>query len=647
MIGFFPDPYPDELLYSVCARFADRVQYRGKSSVIRELFGTRNAVAIVDFPCRLGHLVDILPSGHHYTVDRFIDDHTLLPFYSPFCPPQRINQVREDMRGSNGCRIYGRLGILVNRPADWLQFCPICVNNDIQKFGECYWHRVHQLPGVKVCPIHGVFLEESQAHIRHRQQPWELIAAQNILPSGLLPRELSVDSKNSQALLQIAQNAAWLLSQPQLILPSSELRQRYLKRLFELELATYRGYVYARQLLVAFINFYSLDFLDSLDCSIDLNSSHHWLFRLTRFSVNKIQSPLHHLLLIHFLGYTAAEFFGQQTKFQPFGEPPWPCLNRASDHFGQLQISECRLTYNHQQKSRKPVGTFYCSCGFVYSRTGPDYTELDRFRIDKLKCYGSVWEAALTQFWLDESLSVPEIARRLGVSFDTVKRHAAKLNLPLTRPGSQFKPLSEAQKLQPNPIEMASSTLEIYRQEWMEVRTNYPETSRKMLRFKFNRLYVWLEQYDAEWFEAHLPPRFCRVGISPIQSVRVDWLSRDLQLAAQVRESANRLLHTTGHPIRITRTTIGKDIGQRTLIQKEIHKLPLTASALVEVVETHLEYAIRRLEWATQCFLQEKIYPKRWQLLQRASLKPNTVALPLVQQAIEAALASLEPLRND
>ncbi len=337
MIGFFPDPYPDELLYSVCARFADRVQYRGKSSVIRELFGTRNAVAIVDFPCRLGHLVDILPSGHHYTVDRFIDDHTLLPFYSPFCPPQRINQVREDMRGSNGCRIYGRLGILVNRPADWLQFCPICVNNDIQKFGECYWHRVHQLPGVKVCPIHGVFLEESQAH----------------------------------------------------------------------------------------------------------------------------------------------------------------------------------------------------------------------------------------------------------------------------------------------------------------------KTSRKMLRFKFNRLYVWLEQYDAEWFEAHLPPRFCRVGISPIQSVRVDWLSRDLQLAAQVRESANRLLHTTGHPIRITRTTIGKDIGQRTLIQKEIHKLPLTASALVEVVETHLEYAIRRLEWATQCFLQEKIYPKRWQLLQRASLKPNTVALPLVQQAIEAALASLEPLRND
>jgi hypothetical protein len=27
MIGCFPDPYPDELLYSVCARFHERVQY--------------------------------------------------------------------------------------------------------------------------------------------------------------------------------------------------------------------------------------------------------------------------------------------------------------------------------------------------------------------------------------------------------------------------------------------------------------------------------------------------------------------------------------------------------------------------------------------------------------------------------------------
>lgn len=90
MISFFPDPYPDELLYSVCARFADRVQYPGESSVVWQLFGTRNGAAVVDLPSRLGHLVATLPPEHNYTVDQLIDDHTLLPFYSPFCPPSRI-----------------------------------------------------------------------------------------------------------------------------------------------------------------------------------------------------------------------------------------------------------------------------------------------------------------------------------------------------------------------------------------------------------------------------------------------------------------------------------------------------------------------------------------------------------------------------
>ena len=41
MIGFFPDPYPDELLYSVLARFQSRVQYPSRESLVRELFGTK------------------------------------------------------------------------------------------------------------------------------------------------------------------------------------------------------------------------------------------------------------------------------------------------------------------------------------------------------------------------------------------------------------------------------------------------------------------------------------------------------------------------------------------------------------------------------------------------------------------------------
>ncbi len=646
MIGLFPEPYPDELLYSVCARFSDRVQYPGSSSVMRELFGTKNAVAVVDLPSRLGHLVAVLPPGHRYTVERLIDDHTLLPFYSPFCPPERINFVREDMLGTNGSRIHGRLGILVSKRPEWLQFCPLCVQSDLRQFGEPYWHRLHQVPGVEVCPVHAVFLEASDVPVGTRRKSCELLTAFRAI-RATPPRSLSLTEPTHQALLKIAQDAAWLLNQPHFTPGLDAVRYRYRILLAFQGLATYRGNVYAKELGTAFKNFYTSEFLQRLRCCFDEQSHHHWLIRLTHSKANKAQSPLHHLLLIHFLGYSAAEFFQLESEFHPFGVGPWPCLNQASDHFGQRKITTCRINYSEKHRQRQPVGTFSCTCGFVYCRIGPDESDNDRLRIDLLKSYGSVWESVLKTLWNDSTVSIKEIARRLNVTRATVKRMAARLDLPFPRKGSRFSPVSVPVKSRSeiDPI-IASSTLETYRLEWKEVRTAHPEAGRQLLQTQFGRLHIWLTRHDPEWLEAHLPPRCCRKGIKPKQPLRVDWPKRDAQLASEVRDAAQCLLKAPGRPIWITKTAIGRNLGKKTLITKEISQLPLTAMALASVVETHQEYALRRLNWATECFHSEGICPKRWQLLSRASLKPKTVALPAVKEAIEAALASLELLTS-
>jgi hypothetical protein len=84
MLEHFPDPHPDEILYSVWSRFSDCVCYLGKQDVMRELFGNINAVTIVDLPCFLGHFVNNLPLGHAYTIDDLINHHTLFPLYAPF-----------------------------------------------------------------------------------------------------------------------------------------------------------------------------------------------------------------------------------------------------------------------------------------------------------------------------------------------------------------------------------------------------------------------------------------------------------------------------------------------------------------------------------------------------------------------------------
>jgi hypothetical protein len=85
MIGYFPEAYPDELLYSICARCFDRMCYPSKQAIVQELFGTRSVLASIELPSHLDTLVAALPAGHHYTADQLIDNHTCIGYFGhPF-----------------------------------------------------------------------------------------------------------------------------------------------------------------------------------------------------------------------------------------------------------------------------------------------------------------------------------------------------------------------------------------------------------------------------------------------------------------------------------------------------------------------------------------------------------------------------------
>ena len=84
MIAFFPDPYPEELLYSVIARYQERVMVIDRKTALLDLFGTSNALAVIALPSHLGALVSNLPSGNPYSPELLIKRHTLLPYFAPF-----------------------------------------------------------------------------------------------------------------------------------------------------------------------------------------------------------------------------------------------------------------------------------------------------------------------------------------------------------------------------------------------------------------------------------------------------------------------------------------------------------------------------------------------------------------------------------
>ena len=92
MINHFPTPLPDELFYSLCARYGERVRYSDIEAVNEDLFGARGKSAVVDLPSHLGHFVRSLPPNHDLTLSRLIYKHTLLPFYAPFLPAERLGR---------------------------------------------------------------------------------------------------------------------------------------------------------------------------------------------------------------------------------------------------------------------------------------------------------------------------------------------------------------------------------------------------------------------------------------------------------------------------------------------------------------------------------------------------------------------------
>lgn len=644
MIGHFPTPLPDELFYSICGRFSSRVDYPGAKSVLLDLFGTATATAVIDLPNQLENVAGRFPEGTSLTADVFIDRHTLLPFFSAFLPPARVEELRRNMRESSSA-VHTRSGIMASRiplPSR-LRYCPICKVEDERRFRETYWRRLHQIPGVEVCPTHGVFLEDGDVSRRAGRNNLQFIPA-DAATRRSPARHLDPSDHDHQMLLRLAHDSEWLLGQSFAGSDLGGLNHRYLKRLIALGLATYTGSINVNKLLNQFSGHYSPALLKSLNC--EFKGGNHvksnWLLRLVR-PPKHAQHPLYHLLLIQFLGCTAEEFFHLPEELSPFGEGPWPCLNPAGTHYRQPVILECQL--GDRLRYGKPTAKFSCECGFAYVRTGPDSSPENRFRVGRIISLGQVWEAKLRQLWRDSSLSISEIARRLGVDPLTIRRHAARMALSLSRSDKRLKPLARATQLKENAVSVArEKKRREYRSIWISAMKLGREVTLNALRRKLPREYAWLLHNDSEWLEEHKPQPKKR---NP-PTASVNWKRRDAEYAAAVKAAASRLKDAPGRPVQVTRTAIGRALGAITLLRQKLHNMPLTAQVLNAAVEAREQYAVRRVWWVADLYYQEDVLPREWQLMMRAnvySLRKSSAVKSAVADAIQMLKPKLSPGR--
>lgn len=592
MLAHFPTLLPDELLYSGIARYhLMSGHYTQKQTIHSLFFEDRMVCSTVDLPSHISYLSKQL--NNIYTVEQLIFSHTLFPFYSTFLTVEKAQHIFSLMsEGSPWGEVHISLGLAacsVKRPK-YLKYCMGCITEDIACYNEPFWHRSHQLPGVYFCPIHKVELTESTIYSPTRNHKFEYVPLVRIETQG---SNLAVNPNWKSHLLLIAEYSSELLVKEN---GYSDFTKNYKAYLVEKGYITIRGRIRFKQLISDFYDFFSNGLLEYLNCEINLKSDDTWFHKVIRGTKGGIH-PLRHILLHIFLEIKIIEKQTKEMDF-PFGEGPWPCLNKAAEHFMNNTINECKVTRDF--KSGLPVGTFKCSCGFKYSRKGPDMSTEDRYRIGRIKCFGDVWMKKLNEV-NQQDLSLRSKAKLLGVDPMTVKRYTG-----------QKKVISKEQESQENQDEKE------HRRERFLISLKEAEEKKKSVRQLNSKDYMWLYRLDRKWLEEIMHQR---EKIQKSGSIVVDWPERDKAVLDEVKKSYKFLVDEK-KPKRITISELSRcmtgSLGD--FLHNCLNKLPQTKEYLELVLESTEQFQIRRLEWAAERLEKETINIQGWQLLKLAGL---------------------------
>ena len=386
------------------------------------------------------------------------------------------------------------------------------------------------------------------------------------------------------------------------------------------------------ELFRAFLSKFPPGFLEKYESPVKVEGQNQWLqIMLTNYSRNSVH-PFRHLLLLYFFDQDIDSFFQTKEDDGPFGSGPWPCLNKAAKHYKDLVISEVKI--KKRDNTNVIVGKFSCSCGFEYTRIGPDKSEEDKWHKSRITAYGNVWEEKFEQL-VNMNISPEKIALELDVSIRTITNRISLLKKSPDLTEKYRTELLEWKEKYPNANRKQFQTelkktftylykndrewldvnlpsqrdifhtpkhpnvslkanienrIEQYRSLLLDVMMEYPYVTRTQLQKKFYTAYYYLYKNDKEWFDANLPQKRTAKTITNA----TDWNLRDQEYYQKIKQIYPELI-ASEKPVRITGTLFSKRLNIFNLaIKSYVEKLPHTNKLLNEITETVQEFQIRR-----------------------------------------------------
>ena len=168
MINYLPTLYPDELTYSWFSRYFIHSGCFTNNIALSDLLQKRCHNPSKEF---IGHLnknavkkiEEVIP------MDKLVLEHTMYPQYARFIPLKEKKKAIYHL-GYDFCDPHFLFAILPRTQNDLnLKYCPLCVQEDRQLYGETYWHRKHQIRNMKSCYKHKCMLVSSDISAKSEQ----------------------------------------------------------------------------------------------------------------------------------------------------------------------------------------------------------------------------------------------------------------------------------------------------------------------------------------------------------------------------------------------------------------------------------------------------------------------------------------------
>ena len=185
MLDYFFNPYPDETFYSVLCRYYESIGVEDQAYARRQLMGDRANTAIdTIFPnASIYNVLRNTPAGI-FDIRNIILNHTPFLYFMRIYSYEKKMEALASLESGTGYPIGYEVSNTKNNYAP--RYCPLCVREDTEIFGEPYYHVEQQIPFSSACIRH-------RCKLKQINRPLSGIHKLKFYPLGKMDLDLNAD----------------------------------------------------------------------------------------------------------------------------------------------------------------------------------------------------------------------------------------------------------------------------------------------------------------------------------------------------------------------------------------------------------------------------------------------------------------------